>query len=215
MSTARIAFSIARRDVSLELSGREASITVLPFVAALMMLAGLGLGGQGPVLSAAAPGLVWLVVLVSAIPLARGVAAAERADGCWDLLRALASPTALLAGKLAALWLWLLIAWAVASMLAVALLGAAWRPEAAVAGVLGTFGVAVTTVVLGVLLPHGARRPGLIAVLLVPGAVPVLIAGTHLAAPATSGLPWALLLASYDAISLITAYAVFPALLEE
>lgn len=215
MSTTRAAVLVARRDIALEISGREAMITVLPFVAALIMLAGLGFGGRGPVLVAAAPGLVWLVVLVSAVPLARGVAAAERADGCWDLLRALAPPTALLAGKLAVLWLWLFTSWAVASLLAAVLLGAVWRPEVLVAGVLGTFGVAVTTVVLGVLLPHGARRPGLIAVLLLPGAVPVLVAGTHLATPAIPGLPWALLLTTYDVITLLTAYAVFPALLEE
>ncbi len=213
--TTRKAVLVAAREVGIETAGRETLVTVLPFVVSLVVLAGVGFGPRRETLAAVAPALVWLVVLVAALPLASGVAAAERHDDAWDLLRALAPPTAVLAGKLAAMWLWLLACWAVASLLAVALLEAVWVPVAAVGGLLGTFGVAVTTVALGVLLPHGTRRPGLLAVLLLPGALPVLLAGAQIASGSGPWLPWVALLVAYDLATLVAAWAVFPTLLEE
>lgn len=206
---------VAMREVRLEIAGREATVTVLPFVVALLVLAGLAFGVRPEIAAAVGPGLVWFVVLVAALPLARGVAAAEYAEGAWDVLRALTRPTALLGGKLTAMWLWLLACWLLAVTVAAVLLDVSWPAVAIAGGLLGTFGLAVSTVVLGVLLPTGTRRPGLLAVLLFPGAVPVLVAGTQLATPGVPALPWLALLASYDAITLLCAWAVFPALLEE
>lgn len=213
--TGRAAALVAAREVGLEVAGRETLATVLPFVASLVVLAGVGFGPDRAVLAGVAPGLVWLVVLVAALPLAGGVATAERGDDAWDLLRGLVAPAALLAGKLAGLWLWLLACWAVASLLSVVLLEAVWRPVAAAGGLLGTFGVAVSIVVLGVLLPHGSRRPGLLALLLLPGSVPVLVAGAQVGTAGVASLPWLALLAGYDAATLVAAWAVFPTLLEE
>lgn len=215
MSGARQATLVAGREITLELAGRAVASTALPFVTALVVLAGLGFGPRQDVLAATAPGLVWLVVLVAALPLAPGVAGSERRDGCWDLLRALCRPAALLFGKVAAVWLWLLACWALASLLAGALLGAPWRPVAIAAGLLGTLGVATSVTVLGVLLPDGSQRPGLLAVLLLPGAVPVLLAGTQIATVGVPAPPWLALLAAYDAVTLTAAWAVFPTLLEE
>lgn len=215
MSVARQAVLLAGREIALELAGRAVASTAVPFVTALVVLAGLGFGPRSGVLAATAPGLVWLVVLVAAMPLAPGVAGAERRDDCWDLLRALTRPAALLLGKAAAVWLWLLGCWALASVLVGALLAAPWRPVALAGGVLGTLGVATSIVVLGVLLPDGAQRPGLLAVLLLPGAVPVLLAGTQIATVGVPAAPWLALLAVYDAVTLTVAWAVFPTLLED
>lgn len=215
MTAVRRAALVTGREVALEMGSREATVTVLPFVTAMIILAGLGMGASPPVLAAAAPGLVWLVVIVAAVPLARGVAAAERTEDCWDLLRALVDPAALLAGKVAALWLWLLACWAAALLLATVLLGASWPASTAAGGLLGTLGVAVTTVVLGVLLPHDARRPGLLAVLLLPAAVPVLLAGAALGTAGVPAGPWLALLTAYDAVTLTSAWAMVPALLED
>lgn len=215
MTAARQAVLVAGREMSLELAGRAVTTTALPFVTVLVVLAGLGFGPHRDVLAATAPGLVWLVVLVAALPLATGVAAAERRDDCWDLLRALSRPGALLFGKVAAVWLWLVTCWALASLLAGVLLAAPWRPVGIAGGLLGTLGVAASTVVLGVLLPDGSRRPGLLAVLLLPGAVPVLLAGTQVATVGVPATPWLVLLAAYDAVTLTAAWAVFPTLLED
>lgn len=211
----RQAGAVAAREIALELAGRETAVTVLPFVGTLVLFGGLVLGPDPAALQAAAPGFTWVVVLVAAVPLARGVAAADRGCGAWDLLRALIGPFALFSGKLLALWSALVACWALASLLAVVMLGAALPPAAVAGGLLGTLGLAATTVVLGVLLPEGGRRPGLLAVLLLPGAVPVLLAGAQTSTPDVTPGPWLALLAVYDVLTLAAAWAIFPTLLEE
>jgi heme exporter protein B len=209
------ALRVAARDVRVEWSGREAATVVVPLVAAVILLAGLGFGPRPDVLSAVAPGLSWLVVLFAAIPLTRGVAAAERAEGCWDLLRALVTPTSLLAGKMLALWLWLTAAWAIATALSLVLLNAAVAPAAALAGPLGALGLAAVTVTFGTVLASVEGRAGLLAVLLLPAGLPALLAGTQAATPGVAALPWLAVLTAYDLIALSVAWAVFPLLLEE
>lgn len=215
MSWTREASLIARRDVAVEVAGREAAVAVLPFVLAALVLGGLGFGPDPARLAAVAPGLVWLVVLIAAVPLARGVAAAEREDGCWDLLRSQVRPSALLAGKVAVLWAWLALSWLVAAALAAAALAAPLTAAAAAGGILGTAGLAAVTTVFGVLLADSAQRGGLLAVLVLPVALPALLAGVQAAAPGVDALPWLAVLAAYDALALTVAWAVFPVLLEE
>lgn len=214
MSGWRTAALVVRRELALERAGREASVTVAPYVAALLLAAGLGFDAAPRVLAATGPGMVWLAVLVAAVPLARGVAAAERAEGGWDLLRGLCGTGALVAGKVTALWLQLAAVWALATVLAAALLGAPVGPAAAFAGGLGTLAVAAVTAVFGLLLAGETRRPALLAVLVIPAALPALLAGTQ-AGSATSPWPWLALLAAFDAVLVTVTWAVVPVLLEE
>lgn len=209
------ALRVAARDVAVERSGREAIVAAVPLVVAAVLLAGLGFGPRPDVLVAVAPGLSWLVVLFAAVPLARGVADAERAEGCWDLLRALVAPTWLLAGKLLALWLWLAIVWALATILAMGLFNAPVAAGAVVAGPLGTLGLAGVTVTFGTVLAGAQRRGGLLAVLLLPAALPTLLAGTQASTAGVAPLPWLALLVAYDLVTLAVAWAVFPFVLEE
>ena len=101
--------TLVRRELRLEAAGREATTTVLPFVLAAVLLAGLAMGPARDVLETVAPGVVWLVVLFAAPALARSVAAAERDEGAWDPLRGLVPPVALLVGKIGGLWLHYLV----------------------------------------------------------------------------------------------------------
>lgn len=215
MNWTREASLIARRDVAVEVAGREAAVAVLPFVLAALVLGGLAFGPDPARLAAVGPGLVWLVVLIAAVPLARGVAAAEREDGCWDLLRSQVRPSALLAGKVAVLWAWLALSWLVAAALAAAALAAPLTAAAAAGGILGTAGLAAVTTVFGVLLADSAQRGGLLAVLVLPVALPALLAGVQAAAPGVDALPWLAVLVAYDALAVTVAWAVFPVLLEE
>lgn len=209
------ALRVAGRDIAVERSDWEAATAVVPLVAAAVLLAGLGFGPRPDVLAAVAPGLSWLILLFAAVPLARGVAAAERAEGCWDMLRALVAPTSLLAGKVLALWLWLVAAWAIATALSAALLNAPIAAAAVLAGPLGTLGLAAATVTFGTVLAGAERQSGLLAVLLLPAGLPALLAGTQAATPGVAPLPWLGLLVAYDLVSLTVAWAVFPLLLEE
>lgn len=209
------AVRVFTREVAVEFAGREVTTVVAPFVAAAVLLAGLGFGPVPDVLQAVAPGTVWLVILFTATLLARTVAAAEREEGSWDLLRAMVSPTALLAGKLAGVWLWLAAAWAVGTLLVSALFTAPPPGVAVLAGAFGTLGIAAVTTLFGVALPGGTQRPGTLAVLLLPAGLPALLAGVQVATTGASPWPWLALLGAYDLIALTVAWAAFPILLEE
>jgi heme exporter protein B len=206
---------IARREVVLEACGRELMTVVPPFVLAAVVLAGLGFGPRPDVLRSVAPALSWLVVLFAAVPLARSVAAVERDEGCWNLLRALASPSALFGGKVVALALWLTVTWGGAAALIAVVLDAPLRIAAVAAGFLGAVGLAAMIVTFGVAVAGAERRSGLLTVLLCPTAVPVLLAAAQAATPGVDATPWLGLLAAYDVIGLAVAWAVFPVLLEE
>lgn len=203
------------REVALEAAGREAVAVVPPFVLATVLAVGLGFGTAPEIATAVSPGLPWLVVLFAAVPLAHGVAAAERDEGCWDLLRALVLPGALLAGKLGALWLMLAATWGLAAVLAAVASGAGLAAAALPAGLLGTLGLAAVVVIFGVVLAGAERGSGLLTVLLLPVGVPALLAGTQAATLGAEPLPWLSLLAAYDLVVLAVAWAVFPVLLEE
>lgn len=206
---------VLRRELAVEAADRQTLATVAPYVGTLVLAAGLAFGPSPRSLAATAPGLVWLVVLVTAIPLAPTVAIAEATDDAWDLLRALTTPAALLAGKLSAVWLRLLLTWLLATTLAVAMFGLTPSAASTLGGVGGTAGVAAVTVLLGTLLPATNRRPALLAVLLLPSSLPALVAGTQTATTGVPPTPWLLLLAVFDLLTLTVAWAVYPILLED
>lgn len=207
--------TLVRRELRLEAAGREATTTVLPFVLAAVLLSGLAMGPSREVLVTVAPGAAWLVVLFAAPALARSVAAAERDEGTWDTLRGLVSPGALLAGKIGGLWVHYLVTWAVAAGLVTVMFPAPMPWPGIVAGPVGTLGLAALTTAFGALLVGSRRRAGLLAVLLLPLALPVLLAGATMATPGSDHTPWTLLLLGYDFLVLVTVWAVHPALLEE
>lgn len=211
----RLGWLVLRRELAVEAADRQTLVTVAPFVAVLALAGGLAFGPRPSVLTATGPGLVWLVVLVAAVPLAPAVAVAEAANDAWDLLRALTTPGGLLVGKLAAMWLRLLAGWALATALIAALFGVAPSAPAAAGGLLGTLGVAALTVLLGTLLPASTRRPALLAVLLLPAALPALLAGTEAATASVRAGPWLALLAVFDLLTLTVTWALYPALLED
>jgi heme exporter protein B len=212
--TVRQAWLLLRREVTVELSGRAVLTAVVPFVAVGMVLAGLGFGPDPQRLREVAPGTVWLLVLAAAVPAARLAGAADRDDGAWDVVRGLARPTAVLAAKVGALWLLLFAAWSVAAVLAAVLLGAPPTVAATAAGLLGTLGVATVTAVYGTLLAADARHAAVLAVLVLPASLPAMVGGVAAWSGAAPG-PWLALLAAHAAVALVTAWAVFPTVLQD
>lgn len=206
---------LLRREVALERSTHESLGTTPAFVLAAIVLVGLGANARTDALREVAPAIVWLLVLSAAVPLSRGVRLAEREDDCWDALRGLVSPTALLIGKTGWLWVQLAITWAVAVLLATAALSASWTAGALIAGPLGTLGLAANTVLFGVLTGSSTRSAALLGVLVLPAGLPALLAGTQTALAATSATPWLVLLAVVDVITVVTTWALMPILLEE
>jgi heme exporter protein B len=209
------ALAVFRRELAVERAGREALVTTVPFVAALVVLSGLAFGPSPRGLGLTGPGTAWLAVLVATVPLSRTVAGAEVAEDSWDALRGLVAPGALFAGKLLAVWAGLALTWVLAGGLVVVLFGVPVPPQALYGGGLGTLALAALTVGFGVLTASGPRRRGLLAALLLPSGLPALLAGTQLASTNVSVLPWAVLVTVYAAVVVVAAWAVFPALLEE
>lgn len=207
--------AVLRREFAVERAGREALVTTGPFVAALVVLAGLAFGPAPQDLAHAAPGTAWLAVLVATVPLARTVAGAEIAEDSWDAVRGLVAPGALFAGKLLAVWSALGLTWLFAEGLVAVLFDVRVPPQAFYGGAVGTLALAALTTGLGVLTASAPRRRGLLAALLLPAAVPALLAGTQLAAQQVAALPWVVLVSLYAAVVVAAVWAVFPALLEE
>lgn len=206
---------VAARDLSVEAAGRDMTVSVAPFALAAVLLVGLGAGGGPATLVAVAPTVTWLVTLLAAVPIATVLVAQEHEDGCWDLLRGLLRPGSLLLGKLAAAWLLLATVWGFTAVLVSALYNAPPNGEALAGGVLGTFGVATVTVLFAVLTAGSARRPGVLSILMLPAALPVLLAGVQTAATPATAAAWIIFLAAYDAVMYAITWAVFPVLLEE
>jgi heme exporter protein B len=207
------AVQVLRRDLAVEAATRDAVTSVPPFVLVAVVLAGLGFGPRREVLVAVAPGLAWLLVLSAAVPLTRGVTAAELDDDAWDLLRAVTRPAALFLGKTASLWIQAALAWSFGALLVVVLLDARLPAAALAAAALGTLGIAADMVLFGTVLGR-LRRPALLATLVLTASVPALVAGTQAALADEPG-PWLLLLVVYDGITVATAWATFPLLLDE
>ena len=205
---------VARRELAVERGSWRSTSTVLPFTVAAMVLAGLAVGPGRDQLAAAAPGVVWLVVLLAAVPLARAATADERTDDAWDLLRSLVAPTALGAGKLLVVWLVLLGTWSVAALLAVAGMAASWPPLSILVAVLGTLGLAGTLVLMGAVLGSNGSRQGVLATLVLVAGLPAVVAGSQ-SATDPDPLRWLLLVTAWDAVTLAVLWACFPLLLEE
>lgn len=214
MNAWRLGALVAARELRVEAAGREQVSVVAPFSLAVVVLGGVAFGPRPDVLAVVAPGLGWLVVLFVATVLAGSVAAAEHDEGCWDVLRATVPAAALLGGKLAALWVGLVITFAGTMLLVAALLGGQLAVGAIPAGLLGTLGVAAITTVLGTVV-GASRRGGMLAVLLLPATLPALIAGSQASTTSVDALPWLALLAAYDLMALALAWAIYPVLLEE
>lgn len=207
------ALLVVRRDLAVEAVTREALATVPALILAGLLLAGLGFDLPPEQLAAAAPGVLWLLVLTATVPLTHGVLHAERDDDSWDMLRALTHPTAVLAGKATSLALQILVTWVLGAALAVVLLGAQWPAVAVLAAVLAAPGVAANATVFGALMGEH-RRPALLSTLTITCGLPALVAGSQVALH-PSAWAWLVLLVVYDAVAVVSAWAVFPALLEE
>lgn len=205
---------VLARELAVERGSWATTSTVLPFVVAAMVLAALAVASDQAALGSAAPGVVWLVVLLTAVPLARAATAAEQADDAWDLLRALLSPVAVAAGKVLATWAVLLLTWAVAATMAAAGLGARWSLLALVVAVLATLGLAADLVLLGAVLGGSGARQGLLGTLVLVAGLPAVLGGAQ-AALDPAGLRWLVLVAVWDAVTLAVTWACFPLLVEE
>ena len=223
MSLARQTATIARKDLRIEMRGRHAAGSVLPFAATLLVAFGFAFGPGRDVLQRTAPGLLWIAVLFSSVLAARRAYQIETEDGALEGLLLLSiDPAAIFLGKALAVIAQMLALEAAIVLLVVVLfdlsLGA---PLAIVAAFgLGTVGLAAVGSLFGIVAESARSREAVLPLLTLPLATPILIAGvraTDLAADgrASEAASWLGLLAAFDVVFLSMGILLFGFLMED
>jgi heme exporter protein B len=214
---------IARKDLVIEVRGRHALGTLLPFAATLLIAFGFAFGPGRDVLDRVAPGLLWMAVLFSAVIASRRAYQVETEDGALEgLLLAPIDKAAVFLGKAVAVTLELFALVLVVLVLVVLLFDLSVEsPLLMVAAfVLGVVGLAAVGSLFGVVAESARTREAIFPMLVLPLVAPVLIAGvraTDLAAVGRSSevLSWLGLLTAFDVVFLSVGVLVFGYLLED
>jgi len=207
----------------IEVRGRHALGTLLPFAATVLIAFGFAFGPGREVLDRVAPGLLWMAVLFSAVIASRRAYQVETEDGALEgLLLAPIDKAAVFLGKAAAVTLELLALVLAVLVLVVLLFDLSVQdPLLMVAAfVLGVVGLAAVGSLFGVVAESARTREAIFPMLVLPLVAPVLIAGvraTDLAAAGRSSevLSWLGLLAAFDVVFLSVGVLVFGYLLED
>ncbi len=214
---------IARKDLVIEVRGRHALGTLLPFAATVLIAFGFAFGPGRDVLDRVAPGLLWMALLFSAVIASRRAYQVETEDGALEgLLLAPIDKASVFLGKAAAVTLELLALVLAVLVLVVVLfdLSVASPLLMVAAFVLGVVGLAAVGSLFGVVAESARTREAIFPTLVLPLVAPVLIAGvraTDLAAAGRSSevLSWLGLLAAFDVVFLSVGVLVFGYLLED
>jgi heme exporter protein B len=224
MRVVRESVAVAAKDLMIEVRGRYAMGTVLPFAGTLLIAFGLSLGPGRTLLRETAPGLLWLAVLFAAVLSFRRSYEAEGEDGALEgLVLSPVDRAAIFLGKAAAVAAQLIALEVVVVVLVSALFDLSFARGVGTtigAFVLGTIGLAAVGSLFGVLTESARAREAVFPLLVLPLSVPLLIAGVKATAIATSGVggsagSWLGLLVAFDAIFLAIGTVVFGTLLED
>ena len=222
MRLARESLAVAAKDLRIEIRGRYAVGTVLPFAATLLIAFGLSLGPGRTLLRETAPGLLWLAVLFASVLAFRRSYEAEGEDGALEgLVLSPLDRAAIYLGKALAVAAQLIVLEALVILLVSALFDLSFARGAGVtlaAFVLGTIGLAAVGSLFGVLTESARAREAVFPLLVLPLTVPVLIAGVKATAAATAGAgvgSWIGLLIAFDLVFVAAGTLVYGSLLED
>jgi heme exporter protein B len=222
----RAAATIARKDLMVELRTKESVPAMALFAITTFVIFHFGLN-RDRLEGELAAGVLWVTLLFAAILGINRLFVAEREQGGFDgILMAPIERTALLIAKSGALLVYLLalelIALPVFALFFIS--DGFWEalPRLLVVTVLADVGLAVVGAMLASIAVHTRARDLLLPLLLLPLTVPVVIAAASATKPLLS-LPldtsgwgkWLAVLALYDLVFGLLAYAVFDFLMED
>jgi heme exporter protein B len=218
--------ALLRKDVRLELRSFESVPAMLLFSVSVLVLFHFGLD-RSALEGDLASGVLWVTLLLASVLGMNRLFVAERDQGGFDgFLLAPVDRTALLVAK-ALLLFGFLVAVELIAVPAFALLllepGAGQAlPELLAVLLLADAGIAVVGTLVGALGVQTRARDLIVPLMALPLLLPVLIAAAEATAPllladGADPLPgrWLAVLALYDAVFGLLAYAVFDFLLEE
>jgi heme exporter protein B len=218
--------ALLAKDLALELRTRESVPAMVLFSVTTYVIFHFGLN-RDTIAGDLAAGVLWVTLLFAAILGVNRLFVAEHEQGGFDgFLLAPVDRTALFVAKAIALFAFLCVVELVAvPAFAVLLLGpspAQALPELVLVLALANAGVAVTGTLVAALAIQTRARDLIVPLLALPLLVPVVLAAARTTTPllAQGGaqpLPgdWLLVLALYDLVFALIAYAVFDFLLED
>ena len=222
----RAVTAILRKDLVVELRTKESVPSMALFAVTTFVIFHFGLD-RDRLEGELAAGVLWVTLLFAAILGINRLFVAEREQGGFDgILMAPIERTALLVAKTAALFTYLLALELIAlPVFALFFLGDGfWEalPRLLGVAVLADLGLAIIGALLASIAVHTRARDLLLPLLLLPLTVPVMIGAAAATKPLlsvpldTSGLgKWLAVLALYDLIFGLLAYAVFDFLMED
>lgn len=219
----RQTIALAGKDLRIEVRGRHAAGTLLPFAATVLIAFGFAFGPGREVLERTAPGLLWMAVLFSAVMASRRAYQTEGEDGALEgLLIAPIDKAAVFLGKAAAVTVELLALVVAVLLMVVALFDLSLgSPVLLVASfALGVVGLATVGSLFGVVAESARTREAIFPMLVLPLVTPVLIAGVRATDLATAGradeaLQWLGLLLAFDIVFCSIGVLVFGYLMED
>ncbi len=223
MTALRKAWALAAKDLLVELRTWEMVSAMLVFAVLSLFVFSFALDLHGAVARAAAPGVLWsTVVLSGTLGLSRTMAREQQARCIDGLLLAPMDPAVIWGGKALGALLVMVAVEVVLLPLMVVLFGVPLlRPGILLVLALGTLGYAAVGTLVAAMAANTRAREVLLPVLLLPLAVPVLIAAVRAtdalvegAAPAEAA-GWMRLLVAYDLVMAAVCLLTFGYVVEE
>jgi heme exporter protein B len=216
-------WAITAKDIAAELHTREMVSAMLVFAVLSLLVFSFALDLRGDMAEAAAPGVLWATVaFAGTLGLSRSLAR-EQQTGCIDgLLLAPVDRSAIFFGKVLGNLLFIGVVEIVLLPLTVILFNLPLlRPPVMLVIALGTVGYAAVGTLLAAIAVNTRAREVMLPILLLPLAIPNLIAAVQ----ATGGLiegasladvgGWAQLLVAYDLVIIAVSMLTFEYVVEE
>jgi heme exporter protein B len=201
----RDAAALARKDLLLELRGRDTLPAMALFVVAMLVAFRFALSGDDP---DAAAGLLWLAILFTALLGLGRAFVPEREQGVLDaLVLAPCDRSAIWLGKLLATLAFLVLVELIA-LPAFALFFGGIDATTVAAVALADVGICAVGTLLAAIAVAGRARELLLPLLFLPLALPIVVGGVG-ATIVDDAAPYLGFLGLYDAVFAILAWATF------
>jgi heme exporter protein B len=224
MTLARATSVILAKELRTEFRSRQLLGTTAVFVLIVIVLFSFTFNPTSTESRRFGPGLLWLAFLFAGSLMLQSSFLREQTNDTLAALRlAPIDPFSILAGKMAANFLFLLLVEVILLPVFAVLYNVAIfpvLPQLLLVLVMGTIGLAATGTVFSAVAAQARLRELLLPLLLLPVLAPVLIASTEatigvLQDPSELSLVWLTFLACFDVIFLTAAWMVGEYLLEE
>ncbi len=224
MSELSAVFTIARKDLLLELRSKEVAVATLFFSGLVLVILAFALGPNETALRNASAGVLWTALAFAGVISASQSYQGELEDGAAEHLLLYPVPRAtIFLGKLLANWLFMLVLGTLLLPLSAAVFGAdisAIGPLLLTVA-LGTLGFSLIATFYAALTANLRARESLLPVLIFPIIVPVILAAVRSSSAAmllenpAESRSWVQLLAGFDLVYLVVCTAIFPFVVEE